>query len=198
MQVTNIKVYNLMEALEGAGMPFSKGKPLDSTLVNLANAKQRSNSKFLRQCLISFNITAPLYWLSEFDTYRIGVTRMSTSTMHTLLKQKLTIGDFEYENDVISMRLYSATKYSIIKIIERIEEIKELHSDSSDTDLLIAIKKILPSSFKYTSHITMNYEVLRTMYHDRINHRLIEWKVFLDSFKDIPYFNEFIVGDKKC
>ena len=61
----------------------------------------------------------------------------------------------------------------------------------------MAIKTLLPESFIYSSHYTMNYENLRTMYHDRKNHRVPEWKEFLNAFKDIPYFKEFIVGDAK-
>jgi len=190
MKVTNIETAFIERSLSRAGLPFSKGKPPDKTLINLANAKQRSHAKFLRQMKIAFDVTAPLYWFSEFDTYRIGVTRMSDSTMHTLLNRELSPNDFLHtvDNDL--------TYTFVMKAIQGINAIREKENWDNNTKL-ISIKKILPSSFKYTSFITMNYEVLRTIYHDRINHRLPEWQMFLNSFRDIPYFQEFIVGGEK-
>ena len=200
MKVSNIHVYGLESALLNAGLPYEKGKPRIDTLIKLANSKSRSHSKFLRQIMIGFNVEAPAYWLTEFDTYRIGITRMSTSTMHTLLKKQLTYEDFgiksneNFSSDKSTIDTYLASRIDLL--IDSIELIKKYTHCANDIEKLIAIKKILPMSFKYASYITMNYEVLRTMYNDRINHRLPEWQEFLNSFESILYFNEFIKGEE--
>ena len=173
MIVKNIKTAFIEESLEFSGLPFSRGKPKEKTLFSLANASQRSHGKFLRQMMISFVATAPFYWWTEFDTYKIGTTRMSTSTMHTLMKGV----DQSHFEDKIAQSYIDAIN----------EEIK-----SGD---LIKVKALLPASFCYTSYVTMNYEVLRTIYRDRITHRLPQWKQFLLSFSEIPYFKEFIIGE---
>lgn len=191
MKISNIQVYGLEPALENSGLPYEKGQPKANTLIKLANSKSRSHSKFLRQIMIGFNITASGYFMKEFDTYKIGVTRMSTSTMHTLLNKKLTLDDFEINTS--SAQTNEVAKVILSYVISKISKIQEI-DDNSNSKLLV-IKSILPESFNYTSYIMMNYEVLRTMYKDRINHRLPEWQEFLNSFKDIPFFEEFIKGE---
>ena len=146
--------------------------------------------------MIGCNITASGMWFFEFDTYKVGVTRMSTSTMHTLLKKRLDYDDFCFhnvydENYNIEMELELTNTFE--KIFKLSREI--LNSQIDQNKKLMLIKTILPESFNYTSYVTLNYEVLRTMYHDRKNHRLPEWKMFLESFDSIPYFNEFIKGE---
>ncbi len=185
MKVKNIKWYGLGEALDHAGLPYDKGCPQIGTLTKLANATQRSHAKFMRQIMLGFVVEAPLYWWTEFDTYKNGVSRMSNSTMHTLLSKKLDYDDFEIG---CSLNFYD-------ELFDRIEWVKK-QDNYTDAEKLLVIKKILPSGYKYTSYITMNYEVLRNMYHDRISHRLPEWQVFLKAFEHIPYFDEFIVGTK--
>lgn len=176
MEVSNIKTAFVEDALEFAGLPYEKGKPKTSTLIALANASQRSHGKFLRQMMISFVATAPTYWWIEFDTYKIGTTRMSTSTMHTLMKG---VSEDNFEP------------------ILRPESVQEINRLIAEGDLL-AVKAVLPASFRYTSFVTMNYEVLRNIYRDRLTHKLYQWREFLSSFKEIPYFNDFIIGPQKA
>mgnify|MGYP003611636991 CR=1 FL=1 len=196
MNVENIKVYGLEEALANAGLPFSKGEPKEQTLIKLANSGQRSHAKFLRQIMIGFNITASGMFMKEFDTYKIGVTRMSTSTMHTLLKQPLDYDNFSFHN-IYNSEYDIPIEEEFKKTLDIIFEFnkKVLKSNKSNDVKLMLIKTVLPESFNYISYITMNYEVLRTMYNDRKNHRLPEWKMFLETFDSIPYFNEFIKGE---
>lgn len=194
MIVENIKVHNLEEALTGAGLPFSKGQPPEARLVALANSQSRSHAKFLRQILISCDITGSGYWWKEMDTYKVGTVRMSTSTMHKLMDTNLTLDDFEIAENLTGNFRFEVEE-RVKEIIRSINEVKALimFEEDSKTKTLMAIKTLLPESFKYKSHFTFNYESLRTMYADRITHRVPEWKAFLNSFKDIPYFNEFIV-----
>ena len=173
MKVLNIKTAFVEEALEFAGLPYEKGRPKETTLKALANASQRSHGKFLRQMMISFVADAPTYWWIEFDTYKVGTTRMSTSTMHTLMKG-VAPHDFEPAIAMATVNL-----------------INDLVSEGD----LLAVKASLPASFIYTSFVTMNYEVLRNIYRDRLTHKLPQWKEFIYSFKDIPYYEDFIIGN---
>jgi len=175
MKVLNIKTAFVEEALEFAGLPYEKGRPKETTLKALANASQRSHGKFLRQMMISFVAEAPTYWWIEFDTYKVGTTRMSTSTMHTLMK------------GVFPDNFEPTLRGDIVR------SINELISKGD----LLAVKAALPASFIYTSFVTMNYEVLRNIYKDRFTHKLPQWKEFIYSFKDIPYYEDFIVGNAK-
>lgn len=175
MEVKNIKTAFVEDSLEFAGLPYEKGKPKTATLTALANASQRSHGKFLRQMMISFVATAPTYWWIEFDTYKIGTTRMSTSTMHTLTKG------------------VSENSFEPLLKPESVQEINKLIAEGD----LLAVKAVLPASFRYTSFVTMNYEVLRNIYRDRLTHKLHQWREFITSFNDIPYFNDFIVGHSK-
>jgi len=183
MEITNIKTAFVEEAIESAGLPFGVDNKIRiETLKKLSKAKQRSHAKFLRQMMICATIRAPLYWWIEFDTYKIGVTRMSTSVMHTLLKTGLSFDDFD------SKELFAIKKDVIEDINKQIA-----NKCLSDIDKINYIKASLPGGFLYISFVTMNYEVLRTIYHDRKGHKLFEWKYFLDYFVDIPYFTELIL-----
>lgn len=183
MEVTDIEVAFLDKAIKFAGLPMGEENIIKpKTLNKLAKQSQRSHAKFLRQIMICANIKAPLYWWTEFDTYKIGVTRMSTSVMHTILKKGLSWDDFEpvYRNNEVIKKAILDIKFYIAE-----PTISDLHKVNY-------IKAMLPSCFLYTSFVTFNYEVLRNMYHDRKNHRLYEWKRFLKEFETIKYFREFI------
>lgn len=154
---------------------------LQEKMLNVANKLaylSPEHKKFLRQIEIAVEITMPRYWWSEFDTYKIGTTAQSESTMHTILKQTMRQDLFQ-DNDDFCL---------IEEIISRINVIKQF--DCSDIDKTIAIKKILPESFLQCRVATMNYEVLANMYRQRINHRLPEWKFFCtELLKQLPYQN---------
>jgi hypothetical protein len=172
MRIHSIQTAFIAEALQYAGLPMSSKQPKTKTLDKLAESSQRSHAKFLRQMMISCVVTAPAFWWTEFDTYKIGVTRMSTSTMHTLLKTGVRSTDFEIP--------LSRTKIADLNnLIERTQDIERIKSE-------------LPSGYLYTSFVTLNYEVLRTIYADRRNHKLPQWQTFLKAFNDIPLFERFI------
>ena len=197
VEFENTAVFNIEGAMRGMTMP-KKGKTDTSQDVigendyriacNLVRAGFKDNAahcKFLRQILLSVDITAPLYWWSEFDTYRIGVTADSESTMHTLLKeaQDLTVDDFDHDGFEAIFLL------QIIKQIQGIADLNWLEKDK-----IVAVKRILPTSFLQKRHITMNYEVVRNMYKQRKNHRLSGWNNdFVNWAESLPY-SEFITG----
>ena len=191
MIVSDIKVYGLEEAIKYASLPFSKLNAYRrTTLTTLAKQKQRSHAKFLRQVMIGAYVQAPMFWWVEFDTYKVGTVRNSSSTMHTLLKNKIDSVCFDTS-------LLTDMKPAVDQILKSImnDMNRMISLERDNQELLLAIKSLLPSSFVYHSYVTFNYEVLRTMYFDRRYHKLPHWRLFLDSFKNIPYFDEFIQGE---
>lgn len=150
-------------------------------MLNVANKLcdlPEEHRKFLRQIPIAIEVTAPRYWWSEFDTYKIGTTAQSESTMHTILKTRLCYENFSDGTD----------DYILDKILDQINVIKQY--DCTDTEKIIEIKKILPESFLQCRVITMNYEVFKNIYRQRKNHKLSEWRLFCESLLDqLPYKN---------
>lgn len=196
MKILSYRIHGLDDALENAGLPFESGKPRIKTITALANSEIRSHAKFMRQIMVAMKVEASRAWWTEFDTYKIGVVSMSTSTMHTLLNKKLTLDDFVIPENIGNSGLDYEIKEQIKRTIEKIELIKKEYKDEDKTHILMAIKYILPESFKRTSYVTLNYESLRTIYNDRKSHRLNEWQVFLKSVEEItPLFKELISGD---
>lgn len=141
------------------------------------------HGKFMRQIVVWADITAPRYWWSEFDTYRIGVEKQSESTMHTIMKDELGIDSFQDGTplDVIATFVIKAKE---IKADETLSEAKKIRK----------IKMCLPEGFLQQRTVMMSYAALRNIYHQRKNHRLPEWHVFCDWIASLPY-SELITGE---
>ena len=145
--------------------------------------------KFLRQILVSVDITAPLYWWKEFDTYKVGTVSNSTSTMHKLASTPITrdcfeMGDFDYfvgqnENDI---------GYIWEGLIYDLEYLRQKYNETKDIRYWKELIRLLPESWLQKRTITMNYENILNMYRQRKNHKLAEWsKSFCDWVKTLPY-----------
>ena len=194
----NTAVFNIEGAMRGMVLPF-KGTSDTSQdvigendyriackLVKAGFIDNAAHCKFLRQILLSVDISAPLYWWSEFDTYKVGTTADSESTMHTILKDSKTLSLENFEID----KPFSGYIDQQIKILKKIAEDKRFNQ----IEKLRWAKQVLPTSYIQKRHITMNYEVVRNMLKQRKNHRLQEWsKDFVDWVSFLPY-NEFITG----
>ena len=158
--------------------------------------------KFLRQIMVSVDITAPLYWFKEFDTYRIGVTENSTSTMHKLASTPITLDCFEtddyepnlvYHIDDIGDNDIDETIGDITElIIEKLELLRQKYNETKDKRYWKELIRLLPNGWLQTRTVTMNYENLRSMTHQRIGHKLSEWKAFLEWAQTLPYAKELI------
>ena len=166
--------------------PIFKLGPKDLTLcTNLIKAGS-DHRKFLRQIFISLDITAPLYWWKEFDTYKIGTTSNSCSTMHKLCSKPFTIDDFSFED------LKTETAKTLAKKIIEVLEDKRLEA-TKNVETWREIVQLLPSSYNQTRTITMDYEVALRIYQARCNHKLTEWHTLCNAFiKELPYFMNFI------
>lgn len=163
--------------------------------------------KFLRQIFISFDLTAPLYFWKEFDTYKIGTTANSTSTMHKLASTPITKECFELENldMVISSGKNIDGEYEFCfydyfeDVMIACEELRLRYNHTKDKKYWKALIQLLPESWLQTRTITMNYENVFNIIHQRSNHKLSEWNWLVNEFKALPYANEllFLIKDKE-
>lgn len=151
--------------------------------------------KWMRQVVVWVDITAPRYWWSEFDTYKIGTTANSESTMHTILKEDFDQSQFEwpkFDNGDWDIMAAFNDYIDIIKTVR--DRANEMHGEKKEYYHQM-LKAMLPESFLQKRTICLNYEVLATMYRQRKNHRLPQWREsFVSWIKTLPY-NEFITGD---
>lgn len=162
--------------------------------------------KALRQIFVSVDITAPLFWWKEADTYKVGTTANSTSTMHKLASTPITVdcfemGDFEdmptdfYVNEEGKNGLVQTdTNYLWLRMIEVLEGLRVAYNQTKDKRYWKELIRMLPQSWLQTRTVTMNYEVIRNMYWQRRNHKLTEWSVdFVNWVKTLPLAEEFIM-----
>ncbi|MBS5315943.1 MAG: hypothetical protein KHY44_06065 [Clostridiales bacterium] len=147
--------------------------------------------KFLRQIFVSVDITAPLYWWKEYDTYKVGTTANSCSTMHKIHAEEFEIGDFSCE------RMLPSTKQLLwLSIIPELNDLRDNFNKTKDKDVWYAMIQLLPSSYNQMRTCTMTYENLRNIYHARKKHKLDEWHTLCEWIETLPYAQELIVGDE--
>lgn len=158
------------------------------------------HSKFMRMINVSMDITAPLYFIKEFDTYKVGTTRNSCSTMHKITSKEFTLDDFSHEH------LTPGAKNFLSEIIDSLNEARSIYinfdeyinsgvlekSLTSKKDVWWQIIQLLPSSYNQRFTWSANYEVLRNMYHARKNHKLDEWQEFCNMIETVLPYSELI------
>lgn len=195
MQVIINGVYGIYEAIQGMRNPLRSWSKSDTSMPNkvtgipvlggndliLARKLVRAGTehrKFLRQIMVTMDITAPVFWWAEFDTYHIGTTRNSTSFMHTGTRRNLTIEDFEKGTDIECINL----------INKKLEEYRK----NKSPELFEEIRANLPMGYLYLSTVTMNYENVLNMIHQREHHKLSQWRYFCQKLKELPYIKDFL------
>ena len=153
--------------------------------------------KFLRQIFVAVDITAPLYWWKEADTYKVGTVSNSTSTMHKLASTTITMDCFEMDDFADSneesnhYNLYTKNMWS--SLINHLEALRKEFNETKDKRYWKELIRLLPESWLQKRTITMNYENILNMYRHRKNHKLTEWsKAFCDWVKTLPYAEELI------
>ena len=151
--------------------------------------------KFLRQIFISVDITAPLYWWKEFDTYKVGTVADSCSTMHKLKDTPITVecfemGDFaDGDEESNNYNLYTKNMWS--KLIDHLEALRKEFNETKDKRYWKELIRLLPESWLQKRTVTMSYENVANMYSQRMNHKLTEWsKDFIQWADNLPYFKE--------
>ena len=142
--------------------------------------------KFLRMIHVQADVLAPRYWWAEMDKYKY-VEANSSSTMHLITKRELMLDDFSY-----NMGSYDIIKYVMDEINNKIQLYNQVSGKESKDAILRAIKRMLPESYKQLRTIDTNYECLLAIYHQRKNHKLLEWHSFCDWIESLPYMSEFL------
>ena len=143
--------------------------------------------KFMRYIVVSFDITAPMMWFSQLDTYKVGTVRNSTSKMHKLLAKPFELGDFATEG------MHDLAKGALAVIVDELNQWRRMYLDTpkEETEKRKAfwegVLRVLPESYCQTSTMLMNYEVLRNIYQQRVNHKLNEWHEFCKWIQSLPY-----------
>ena len=207
IKVENISVMNFENALRGMRNPLESWDKSDSYYDNgqyiigpndlslaLKLIKAGSDhSKFIRQVFVSMDITAPLYWYKEFDTYKIGTVANSTSTMHKLGTRELTVEDFSF--DVINTYVLGILDH-VNYLAQEWRKIKNTEPENAKKIWRMLIQH-LPDSFLQKRTWTGNYAVLSNMHHSRKSHKLSEWLDFCKMIERLPYSELIIAGGNK-
>ena len=200
IKIENIDVYGFEAAIRGARNPMNSWDRMDSCynngefeigendyklLKNLTIAGPE-HRKWNRMVTVTMDITAPLYWWKEYDTYKVGTVANSCSTMHKIQAKEFTLDDFSHEH-LISLKVLNYT-------ISKLNYYRSMYIKTKDKDYWWGMIQNLPSSFNQKRTVHLNYEVLGTIYHQRRHHKLDEWVEFCDTIKTLPY-SEFITRE---
>ena len=163
--------------------------PNDLSLMTRLRNAGSDHRKFMRQILVSVDITAPLYWWKEFDTYKVGTTANSCSTMHKIHAKEFTLDDFSHEH------LNGCSELFLISLTEWFNEQREKFIETKDKECWWQMIQLLPTSYNQKRTVTLNYEVLLNMYHARKSHKLDEWHELCRWIESLPYAKELILGE---
>lgn len=189
--------------------------PNDRGLMNKLAKAGTDHRKFMRMITVYLDITAPLYWWKEFDTYKVGTVANSCSTMHKIAAKEFTLEDFscehlyheDYNRDLITSAIVDedersihavwATPLDILKFtIEMLNSYRAHYLTTLDKDDWWQMIQLLPSSYNQKRTVMLNYEVLANIYKSRRGHKLDEWHTLCDWIKGLP-MSEIITGDEK-
>ena len=178
--------------------------PNDLDLMTRLRNAGTDHRKFMRMITVYLDITAPLYWWKEFDTYKVGTVANSCSTMHKIHEKEFTIDDFScehlYAEDDIEGMYYSTTaeeeftSTDVLKVvIESLNNYRKMYLATKDKKDWWQMIQLLPSSYNQRRTVMLNYEVLANIYKSRRNHKLDEWHTFCGWIESLPY-SELIIG----
>ena len=202
LKVERISVMNFENAIRGARNPLNSWARMDSYYddkgtyilgendLALATKLAKAGSdhrKFLRQIFVSMDITAPLYWWKEFDTYKVATVANSTSTMHKIHSKPFSREDFSCD------KMSDAALAQLDSLISYLEKARVQYVESKDKQYWHDIIQLLPSSYNQLRTVSMNYETLINIYYARKSHKLNEWHALCDVIRNMPYANEFIL-----
>ena len=201
LKTERVSVMNLENALRGMRNPMNSWDKSDSyydedgTYVigeaDLSLAERLAHSgtdhrKYLRQIFVSVDITAPLYWWKEFDTYKVATVANSTSTMHKIHAKPFSRADFSTDH------MDEETLAQFDHVIAYLELLRGKYMENKDKRYWYDMIQFLPSSYDQMRTVTLNYETLTNIYYARRNHKLDEWHTFCDMISALPYAKELI------
>lgn len=184
--------------LNNAKFEFFVGENDLKLMKTLAEAGP-DHGKFLRMINVTLDITAPLYWWKEFDTYKVGTVADSCSTMHKIHAKEFELDDFSHEHlfDEYERHTTDDCDYLLaLKIvIDQMNDARNKYLETKDKRYWWQMIQLLPSSYNQKRTVQLNYQVLRAMYHARRFHKLDEWRFFCEWIKTLPY-SELITGEE--
>ena len=206
IKLERTSVMNLENAMRGARNPMNSWGRMDSSYdedgnfwlgpndLDLGRRLRKAGSahrKFISQIFVSVDITAPLYWWKEYDTYKVATVANSTSTMHKIHSKAFELDDFSHDH---------LTKDSLEfmgVIIDRLESIRQKFVAEKKKEDWYDLIQLLPSSYNQMRTCTMNYETLVNIYFARRNHKLQEWHTFCHWIESLPYAKELIIAQEE-
>ena len=174
----------------------------DLKLMKSLSKAGNDHAKFLRMINVTVDITAPLYWWKEFDTYKVGTVANSCSTMHKIHEKEFTIDDFSHEHLIVSDNVNHIDMVAWLQEqIDVLNEWRRTFLDVKNSDVSSESAKrywwqmiqLLPSSYNQKRTVQLNYQVLKSMYFARKDHKLDEWHILCDWMLTLPYFKEVCV-----
>ena len=198
-------VMNIENAIRGARNPMNSWNRMDSSYdeegeyilgpndLGLAKRLRKAGTdhrKYIRQIFVSVDITAPLYWWKEYDTYKVGTVANSTSTMHKIHSKPFERNDFSHDHMTEQTLLFMDT------VVDELEKIRLRYLETKSKEDWYDMIQLLPSSYNQMRTCTMNYETLINIYFARKNHKLVEWHTFCSWIESLPYAKELILADE--
>ena len=201
LEIERVSVMNMENAVRGARNPMNSWDRMDSYTdengnfvfgendLGLARRLCRSGTdhrKFLRQIFVSVDITAPIYWWKEYDTYKVATVANSTSTMHKVHAKPFELDDFSHDH------MDEETLKQLQSVVDYLEYLRGRYLETKDKQYWYDIIQFLPSSYNQMRTCTFNYENLIGMYYARKSHKLQEWHTFCDWVKTLPYASDLI------
>ncbi len=206
IKIERVSVMNFENAIRGARNPLNSWDRMDSYYdesgsfvlgendLSLARRLAHAGSdhrKYLRQIIVSVDITAPLYWWKEFDTYKVGTVANSTSTMHKIHSKEFSREDFSCD------RLSDAALAQLDSLIEYLESARKSYVETKEKQYWHDMIQLLPSSYNQMRTVTLNYENLINIYYARRAHKLAEWHTMCDWIMSLPYAEDIIAVKKE-
>jgi len=198
-------VMNIENAMRGARNPMNSWARSDSSYdtqgnyilgpndLDLARRLRKAGSdhrKFIRQIFVSVDITAPLYWWKEYDTYKVATVANSTSTMHKIHSKPFSMDDFSHDHMSEDALAFMRTT------VDKLEEIRLRYMEHKSKDDWYDLIQLLPSSYHQMRTCTFNYETLVNIYYARKSHKLEEWHEMCRWIESLPYGKELIIGEE--
>ena len=205
IQLERSSVMNLENAIRGARNPLNSWARSDSHYdeagnyilgendLGLAMRLRKAGSdhrKYMRQIFVSVDITAPLYWWKEYDTYKVATVANSTSTMHKIHSKPFSREDFSHDH------MTEEALAALDRMIEVLEQLRLRFVETKEKDAWYSMIQLLPESYQQLRTCSFNYETLVHIYFSRRDHKLAEWHTFCDWITSLPYAKELILGEE--
>ncbi|MDW2796650.1 hypothetical protein RZO55_03540 [Clostridium boliviensis] len=199
-------VMNIENAIRGARNPMNSWDRMDSEYneqgeyilgpndLGLARRLRKAGSdhrKFIRQIFVSVDVTAPLYWWKEYDTYKVSTVANSTSTMHKIHSKSFDIEDFSHDHMTEGTLAFMGT------VVEELEKIRLRYIKTKNKEDWYDMIQLLPSSYNQMRTCTLNYESLINIYFARRGHKLKEWHTLCSWIEELPYAKELILAEEE-